>query len=506
MTPRSRNVARAGLGRAPPVDHDGGHTGAGRGLEGGVPAVVDLHQVDQRADDAVDVAQQLAPAGALQISASARSSASARAAVRWRASSRVVGRPLGRLGALRVGLLELGASAPPSSASRRGRRRPRARRPRRPSRSARTAAAGVALLERGAPARSSAVRSCCSRPSARAERARCGPAPGPCACVRASSAARAPRPSARRSAASSASRAASAASSSARSGAPPASSSASAAASSLARRAASASRVETTSTSAAASRAATTPRLRSRRTPEVPTGPLDQPLHPAQGVGQVLLAARRQLGRGGGRLGVERLEGLVQLALLVAADGQVLGRRPAPGRQLGQLGAGEVAAHGQQLGGHACRASGPPRPGARGAGSGAAPRAPGRPGARGSRPCAASRRSARSRRRRCLSTPAASSMMARRSSGRALSTVSSWPWPMIMCCWRPTPESREQLLDVEQPAGRAVDGVLAVARAEQRPGDGDLGQVDGQLARRVVDGERDLGPARAGDARRSRRR
>ncbi len=54
---------------------------------------------------------------------------------------------------------------------------------------------------------------------------------------------------------------------------------------------------------------------------------------------------------------------------------------------------------------------------------------------------AARRRSARSRRRRCLSTPAASSMMARRSSGRALSTVSSWPWPMIMCCWRPTPES-----------------------------------------------------------------
>ncbi len=32
-------------------------------------------------------------------------------------------------------------------------------------------------------------------------------------------------------------------------------------------------------------------------------------------------------------------------------------------------------------------------------------------------------------------------MMARRSSGRAFKTVSSWPWPMIMCCWRPTPES-----------------------------------------------------------------
>ena len=41
----------------------------------------------------------------------------------------------------------------------------------------------------------------------------------------------------------------------------------------------------------------------------------------------------------------------------------------------------------------------------------------------------------------------------------------------------------EQLLDVEQPAGGAVDGVLAVARAEQRPGDGDLGQVDRELAR-----------------------
>ena len=29
----------------------------------------------------------------------------------------------------------------------------------------------------------------------------------------------------------------------------------------------------------------------------------------------------------------------------------------------------------------------------------------------------------------------------------------------------------QQLLDVEQPAGGAVDGVLAVARAEERPGD-----------------------------------
>ena len=65
----------------------------------------------------------------------------------------------------------------------------------------------------------------------------------------------------------------------------------------------------------------------------------------------------------------------------------------------------------------------------------------------------------------------------------------------------PDPRVGEQLLDVEQPAGRAVDGVLAVARAEQRAGDGDLGQVDGQLARGVVDGQRHLGPAQGGPRR-----
>ena len=62
----------------------------------------------------------------------------------------------------------------------------------------------------------------------------------------------------------------------------------------------------------------------------------------------------------------------------------------------------------------------------------------------------------------------------------------------------------EQFLDVEQPAGCAVDGVLAVARAEQGPCDGDLGQVDGELARRVVDGEGDLGAAELGARRGAR--
>ncbi len=40
----------------------------------------------------------------------------------------------------------------------------------------------------------------------------------------------------------------------------------------------------------------------------------------------------------------------------------------------------------------------------------------------------------------------------------------------------------EKLLHVEKTAGGAVDGVLAVAGSEQGPGDGDLGQVRGQLA------------------------
>ena len=54
---------------------------------------------------------------------------------------------------------------------------------------------------------------------------------------------------------------------------------------------------------------------------------------------------------------------------------------------------------------------------------------------------AARRRSAFSLRLRYFRTPAASSMMRRRSSGRALSTASIWPWLMMTCCWRPTPVS-----------------------------------------------------------------
>ncbi len=54
---------------------------------------------------------------------------------------------------------------------------------------------------------------------------------------------------------------------------------------------------------------------------------------------------------------------------------------------------------------------------------------------------ASSLRSAFSLRLRCLRTPAASSMKARRSSGWACSTASSWPWPTMTCISRPMPES-----------------------------------------------------------------
>ncbi len=53
----------------------------------------------------------------------------------------------------------------------------------------------------------------------------------------------------------------------------------------------------------------------------------------------------------------------------------------------------------------------------------------------------------------------------------------------------------QQLLHVEQPAVDPVDRVLAVTAAEQGPGDGDLGEDDREEPGRVVDGERDLGPA-----------
>ena len=53
----------------------------------------------------------------------------------------------------------------------------------------------------------------------------------------------------------------------------------------------------------------------------------------------------------------------------------------------------------------------------------------------------------------------------------------------------------EELLDVEQTAGDAVDLVLAVAGAEEAAGDSDLVELDRHDLRRVVEGDRHLGPA-----------
>ena len=64
----------------------------------------------------------------------------------------------------------------------------------------------------------------------------------------------------------------------------------------------------------------------------------------------------------------------------------------------------------------------------------------------------------------------------------------------------------EQLLDVEQPARRAVDGVLRAAVAEHGPADRDLGVLDRQRAVGVVDGQQHLGAAQRRAAGRCRRR
>ncbi len=62
----------------------------------------------------------------------------------------------------------------------------------------------------------------------------------------------------------------------------------------------------------------------------------------------------------------------------------------------------------------------------------------------------------------------------------------------------------EQLLDVEQPARRAVDHVLRLAGAEQHPGDRHFGELDRQQVSAVVDGERDLGASEGGTISRAR--
>ena len=57
---------------------------------------------------------------------------------------------------------------------------------------------------------------------------------------------------------------------------------------------------------------------------------------------------------------------------------------------------------------------------------------------------------------------------------------------------------REQLLHVEESALHAVDRVLALAGAEERAADGDLGEIDRQQPLRVVDGEHHLGTTEGG--------
>ena len=484
---------QGGLGRAAAVDHHRGHAGAGGGLEGGFPAGVDLDQVEQGAHHAVDLAQQLAPAGALEVVQGALE--------RVRPGRAAVAGLLGLVhGVLRrfgpgAGRLELGgalgqgggrASVEVWSISAVARS----------SRSAFTAAAWP-RCSRVVTRLSSPAVSCCSRAAARSSRsvrAR--------ALVAASSGVSPPRTEAQR-----------------------------------ARRSdCSASRV---AHGAGQVRALGLGRLLlggghgdlrgqaggigleggdhidvGRRIEGGDHGPgpladdargaagaLDQPLHAAQGAGQVLLAARGQLGGGGGGLGVESLERLVQLAFLFLAHGQVLGRGAAPGGQLGQLGAGQVAPHGQQLGGHGVVRAG---------GCGLALQRADLAAHLADQVAQALEVLGRGGQAALGPLPAAAVL---EHPGRLLDDGPAVLGPGVEhgvelaladdhVLLAAHAGVREQLLHVHQAAGRPVNGVLAVTGAEERAGDGDLGQIDGQLARRVVDGEGHLGPPEGGTRRR----
>ena len=420
-------------------------------------------------------------------SASARSSASARAAVRWRASS-----------ASSADTWAVSACAPPLRAPRcapparpPARRSPaRARPPVWPA--GRRAPAAPAVRSSSVTTRpASASMSSCSRTAARAAESSAGPDPGDGLIGRVVAQHRGPALPQR--GASSSSRPAPPAARRVR--APRrASSSASAATSSLASRAASASRVETTSTSAAASSAATTPRPRSRSTPVSPRARSTRPCTRPSAL------ARSSSRRDDSSAVVEVASASSRSSASCSSASSsrhtarcwaAAARRAA---QLGLLGAGEIPPHRQQLGGHAVVRAGRRRlPLQR---SDLAPHLAhqvaqalevlGRAGqpALGPLPPAPVLQHAG-----CLLNDGPPVLGPGVQHGVELALADDH---VLLA---PHARVAQQLLDVEQPAGRPVDGVLAVARAEERPGDGDLGQVDGQLARRVVDGERDLGPA-----------
>ena len=170
-------------------------------------------------------------------------------------------------------------------------------------------------------------------------------------------------------------------------------------------------------------------------------GPLDHSLGAGERGGEIGLPLGGELVGRPRRVGVELCERRTEVLL---GDPELPLQSlafAAPLVECPELGPGDVAAGPPAAPRRGPRTSGPRQPGAREDGSGASPPVPGRTGARGSPRSRPRRRSARSRRRRCLSTPAASSMTARRSSGRASKIASRWPWLMITCCWRPTPVS-----------------------------------------------------------------
>ena len=334
-----------GLGRAPSVDHHGGDPGPDGRLEGGVPTLVDLHQVDQRTDDAVDVAQQFASARALQV----RQRALERLGPGRRAVARL-------FGLVRRHLCRLGG-AHRFFERRRARHQLGLQRGGRLLQLVRLLGqevgahgrAGRPLLE-GADAPPERVHVLLLARGGAGHRVDAGPDPGDGLIGRVVPEHRGPalpqcgglvvEGGQRRLQLVPLRRAArlllglgrdQLAGQAGRLG--------------LERR-------DHVDVGGGVEGGHHAPAALAQHAGE-PAGPLDQSLHATQGVGQVLLAARRQLGRRGGGLGVELLQRLVQLLFLVPAHGQVLRRRQATGAQVGLLGAGEIPAQRQQLGRHA---------------------------------------------------------------------------------------------------------------------------------------------------------
>ncbi len=226
-------------------------------------------------------------------------------------------------------------------------------------------------------------------------------------------------------------------------------------------------------------------------------GALDQALDAPERGREVLLAARGELGGRGGGVGVEPLEGLGELALLGAQDCQALGGDPAALAERRQLCARQVQPHGAQLRGQGVVVARRDRLALEGADLAADL----------AHEVAQALEVLLGGRQPALGALTAPPVLEHAGGlfddgpavlGSGVEDRVELALPDDHVLLAPDPRVAQELLDVEEPARGPVDGVLAVAGAKQRAGDGHLGHVNGELPRGVVDGEGDLGAPEGG--------